>query len=78
MSTVDERVAENNWKVYMGIVHGEMRNSVLRETYSTLCAILPDPLDRSTLATLMVANGVEDWRVMAQFKQEENKGFHDS
>jgi hypothetical protein len=71
----DELVAMNNWKAYMIRIHKELRKDVLRATYETLCAILPDPIERSVLSVNMTLWEVKEWREMAELRQQEIKGL---
>jgi hypothetical protein len=73
--TTDELVAMNNWKVYMKVVHNESRKEVLRSTYETLSLILPDPINRSTLAIQLFQFKQKEWRMWAEWKQQDLKGL---
>jgi hypothetical protein len=73
----DETIARRNWAKYMKAVHSETRKDVLRSTYETLSAMLPDPIQRSTASIWLFAYKQKDWRTWAELKQQDNKGLYD-
>lgn len=73
--TQDEKTARHNWAAYMAVVHNQRNKDVLRSTYDTLSLMLPDPINRSTLAIQLFHFNQKEWRLWAEWKQQDLKGL---